>query len=276
MSLKLAVSNLAWPGHLDSVVMELLPTLGVNGIEVAPTKIADWPHLTDRMLLNFHRNVQNSGLVVSSLQAILFNQPSLQLLDNVEQFKHFEHHFVRLVEIANILGAKTLVFGSPKNRKLCGLSNRVGWELALDRLNQLGDIANSAGLVIGIEPVPPYYGNEFLTSWRQVFNFVVELSNPGVGVHLDTGCVIMNGDAIQEAITSCTNLICHFQVAQPQLTDFAVAHPDHSIAAKYLKIIHYSKWISLEMQEPKFNSIEVLTQAIEFVKSTYLMRSVQE
>jgi sugar phosphate isomerase/epimerase len=250
--------------------MELLPTLGVNGVEVAPTKIADWPDLTDSMLLNFRRNVQNSGLVVSSLQAILFNRPSLQLLDNAEQFKYFENHFVRLIEIANILEAKILVFGSPKNRKLCGLSDSVGHQLALERLHQLGDIAHSAGIIIGIEPVPVHYGNEFLTSWRQVLDFVVELSHPGVGVHLDTGCVIMNGDVIEEAITSCANLICHFQVAQPQLTNFAIAHPDHSIAAKYLKKIDYSGWISLEMQEPEFNSIEVLTQAIKFISTTYL------
>ena len=270
MKVNFAVSNLAWPIHLDMLATELLPTLGVNGIEVAPTKIAEWPDLTDRVLLDFRQLIQNNGLIVSSLQAILFNLPALQLLGDVKQFKYFENHFSRLAGIANILGATTLVFGSPKNRKLCGLSNGVAWEVALERMDKLGSIADSAGIIIGVEPVPTYYGNEFLTSWRQVLSFVNELRHPGVRVHLDTGCVAMNGDSILEAITSCARVMCHFQVAQPQLSDFTIPHPDHLIAAKALKKIDYSKWISLEMQESKIDPLEALARAIKFVKLTYL------
>ena len=276
MKTKFAVSNLAWPAHMDVLAMELLPAMGVNGVEVAPTKIANWSDLTYSLLLDFRQRIQNAGLIVSSLQAILFDLPSYQLLDDVEQFKYFESHFFRLTEIADILGAKNLVFGSPKNRKLCGLSNRDAWQVGLERMDRLGSIANSAGIIIGIEPVPIFYGNEFLTSWRQVLSFVDELSNPGVRVHLDTGCVAMNGDSILEAITSCANVMCHFQVAQPQLADFAIPHPDHLIAAKALEKIEYSKWISLEMQQSKLNSIETITHAVKFVTSTYLMRNASD
>jgi sugar phosphate isomerase/epimerase len=270
MNLKFAVSNLAWPVHLDVLALELLPSMGVNGIEIAPTKIADWSNLTARALADFRQHIKDAGLLVSSLQAILFNLPSLQLLDDMREFKGFEDHFLRLAEIANMLGATILVFGSPKNRKLCGLSNGDAWKVGLERMDMLGSIADSAGLIIGVEPVPTYYGNEFLTSWRQVLSFVDELKNPGVRVHLDTGCVAMNGDSIVEAITSCADVMCHFQVAQPHLTDFAKPHPDHLIAAKALRKIEYSRWISLEMQESKCNSIDALKEAIKFVNTSYL------
>ena len=80
MTARLAVSNLAWPTEQDDAAFALLARLGVAGVEVAPTRLAAWDALSAVQLADYRSRLAASGLAVSSLQAMLFGLPELQLL----------------------------------------------------------------------------------------------------------------------------------------------------------------------------------------------------
>ena len=70
--MRLSVSNLAWPSASDDQAFALLAREGVQGVEVAPTRLAAWADITPAVLNSFGTRLRDAGLTVSSLQALLF------------------------------------------------------------------------------------------------------------------------------------------------------------------------------------------------------------
>jgi sugar phosphate isomerase/epimerase len=263
----IAVSNLAWPPAMEAEALALLSANGVEGVEVAPTRIAPWENLDAPLLDDYRRRINDAGLAVSSLQAILFGRPDLQLLD--ENPQPLADHFSRVVRIASALGARVLVFGAPRNRLPGNLSTEAAFARARERLAELGRVAADAGVILGVEPVPASYQGEFLMTWQEVRTMVAAVDHPGVGVHLDTACVKLGGGSIGEAITACAPVLCHFHIAEPALASFEQPVADHSAAALALAAVGYDRWRSVEMREAAADPLDCLAQAIGFSRAAY-------
>ena len=114
--MRLAVSNLAWGPELQGQAFEMLARMGVVGIEVAPTRIADWSAITPALLAGFRADLAVAGLRTSSLQAVFYNCPNAQLLGDDNGFAAMRDQTQRIAEIAEALGAGVAVFGAPRNR----------------------------------------------------------------------------------------------------------------------------------------------------------------
>ncbi len=267
--IRLAVSNLAWPTESDSHAFAALAAMGVHGIEVAPTRLGSWDDLTPLRLESYRRTLEDSGLVVSSLQAILFGTTDLSLLGSPKSFDALLAHMRRVTGIATALGAGVLVFGSPRNRLRGDMPADAAWSLARDRWRELGEVVAAAGVVIGIEPVPPFYGGDFLTRWADVLRMVQETDHPGIRVHLDTGCVALGGDAIQDAVTEAKPWLAHFHAAQPALASFAEPEPNHADAAAALTAAGYDGWIAIEMREQPDDPLGATATAVRAVQAIY-------
>ncbi len=268
--MRLAISNLAWPSVQDEQAFDRLAGLGVQGVEVAPTRLAAWDEIGDAMLSRYRARVEAAGLVVSSLQAVLFGRPELQLLGDGAAYGGMVEHMRQVGGIGSALGAGVLVFGSPRNRLRGDMDPDRAWAIARDRFRHLGEITIASGVIIGIEPVPPIYGGDFLTSWADVVRMVRDVDHPGVRVHLDTGCVSLNGDAIEDAIEAARDLLCHFHAAQPQLGDFQDPLANHQDAAAALRAAGYDRWLSIEMREQANDPLAATEHAIRTVRSIYL------
>ena len=145
----------------------------------------------------------------------------------------------------------------------------AAWELARDRFRTLGGITEAAGICIGIESVPTKYGADFLTSWTDVLRMVQEVDSPGIGVHLDNACILLEGDSIAEAIVASKPKLVHFHAAQPELGDFRVPLPNHYEAARALKAVDYDGWISVEMLQHNGGDLAKVETAVQTVKNIY-------
>lgn len=250
-------------------MFDRLARLGVSGVEVAPTRLAAWDALPASLLTGYRARVESAGLVVSSLQAVLFGRPELQLLGEGAAFDGMIEHMRRVADIGATLGARVLVFGSPRNRLRADMEPEIAWARACERFRLLGEVTSAAGIAIGIEPVPAVYGGDFLTSWSDVLRMVRDVGHSGVRVHLDTGCVALGGGSIETAITESQQLLAHFHAAQPQLGDFQDPLPNHETAAAALRAIGYDRWISIEMREQPEDPVRTAEHAIQAVRGLY-------
>jgi sugar phosphate isomerase/epimerase len=267
--MRLAISNLAWPSAQDEVVFDRLARLGVSGVEVAPTRLAAWDALSTSLLTGYRARVEAAGLVVSSLQAVLFGRPELQLLGEGAAFDGMLEHMRHVADIGATLGAGVLVFGAPRNRLRADMELGRAWARACERLWLLGEITFAAGVIIGIEPVPAVYGGDFLASWSDVLRMVQDVDHPGVHVHLDTGCVALGGGLIEAAVIESGKLLAHFHAAQPQLGDFQDPLLNHRTAAAALHATGYDRWIAIEMREQPEDPVGAAEQAIQVVRGIY-------
>jgi sugar phosphate isomerase/epimerase len=271
--MRLSVSNLAWPTPADDQAFATLADLGVQGIEVAPTRLAAWDGITPARLTSYRARLEDSGLVVSSLQAILFGTAGLSLLGERASFDALLAHMRRVTEIAAALGAGVLVFGSPRNRLRGDMPAVDAWSLAQDRWREMGEVTAAANVVIGIEPVPPFYGGDFLTRWGDVLRMVREVDHPGVRVHLDTGCVALGGDRIEDAVTAAAPWLAHFHAAQPDLASFAEPAANHADAAAALTASNYDGWVAIEMREQPDDPLGATAAAVHTVQALYGLRA---
>lgn len=267
--MRLAVSNIAWTDDVHSEVLSVLSKHGAHGVEVAPTRLwPGWEHMSvkdaDRIRLAF----ASKGLQIPAMQSLLFGMPHLNVFGDEPNRFELLSHLDRLFPIARALGVRVLVFGSPRNRDRTGLSDTQAFSQAIEFFRCAAQKAYKEGVSLCIEPNPPQYGANFITGWKDALRLVESVDAKGFGLHLDTGCISMNGDSPAEAVRACGKAICHFHISEAQLADFSDPQVDHLSAARALLDIGYSGWVSIEMRmgaEP----LNALDQALSFVKKTY-------
>lgn len=270
--MRLALSNLALP---PGTPLAALARTGLQGLEVAPTRIAGnpadpWPELTSARLASYRTEAQDAGLEIPSLQALLYGTTGLHLLADEPAFHALAEHLRHVAAMGAELGATLGVFGAPRNRRRDTLTEAQAWSLARHRLTRLGDIMREHGFALALEPVPPLYGADFLTRADDVIRLVAELGHPAITTHLDTACVLLAGDDIAQAITQAAAArgLAHFHIAEPHLGPFATPQSHHQAAAAALQASGYQGWLAIEMLEQP-SPIEAVHQAITYAIATY-------
>ena len=196
--MKLAVSNIAWLPAQDARVAEMLRRAGVEGLEVALTR--EWPNLLAAPAADVHafaRRWSGLGLPIVAAQSLLFGRPDLLLLGPADVRRRLVDYLKHVFDLCAAVDAVKMVFGSPKNRRLEGHSRADAMAIAADVFRELGAEAARRGLVLALEANPPQYGGDFLTRLADAVELVSAVDHPGFRLHLDHGCMMMAGDAIE-------------------------------------------------------------------------------
>lgn len=265
---KLGVSNLAWAPEQTDEALALLARHGVAGVEAAPTRIAAWDQLDTAAVAEYRRRVEDAGLRVCSLQAILFGHSDAQLLADDAAFRSMAEHMRQVAAVAHGLCAGVAVLGAPRNRSRGALAMADAEVLAAERLRVLGDITGLAGLTIGLEPVPPQYGADFMLRAADVRRVVALCEHEAVRTHLDCACVMLGGDDIGTEIAVTGDGLAHYHIAEPELGTFAKPVCAHAEAAMALDSAGYGGWVVIEMREQP-EGLAALDSAIRFARETY-------
>ena len=268
MRTRLGVSNLAWAPGDAAAALATLARLGVEGIEAAPTRIADWDRLDAAAARAYRRQVEDAGLRVCSLQAILFGRPDVQLLADEAAFGRLVEHMHQVAEVAEALGAGVAVLGAPRNRTRGARPPEAAEALAADRLRVLGGIAAQAGLTLGLEPVPAQYGADFMLRATEVRRVVAAAGHPAVQTHLDCACVALGGDDIGTEIAATGAGLAHYHAAEPDIGPFDAPVMAHAGAAAALRAAGYGGWVVIEMREQP-SGLQAVERAVRFAFETY-------
>lgn len=267
--MKLAVSNLAWEGPEEAGMLELLAGLSVEGIEVAPTKW--WPGWAgaDSPAASVRRSQLSArGFSIPALQSVLYGRSDLQVFGSREVQDATVTHLARVAELADSLGARVLVFGSPQNRVRGELPREAAMDRAGEFFRRVGDACRPWNVEFCIEPNPEVYHCDFLTHWHEVLQMVQSVGHPHVGIHLDAACIALAGDDPADAIRDCAGQIRHFHVTEPQLGGFADPKLDHATIGAALAETGYDRWVSIEMRRSADPQRSV-AEAVQRVRSWY-------
>lgn len=244
----LAISNIAWPVELDREVAERMRAHGFTGVEIAPTKY--WPDITrvaDADLARVRQRWNEQGIEIVAMQALLFGKPELRVFGDEPTRDRLLEHLEACNRIAAALGARVLVFGSPKNRKREGLSDEAALEIASAFFGRAGEAAARHGVCLCIEPNPSAYDCDFVTTMREARELVTRVGHPGFGLHGDLGQLVMTGEPIAAAIGDARGMLRHFHASEPSLAPVASSE-SHVAAAAALRAIEYPNVVSIEMR----------------------------
>lgn len=250
--MRLAMSNIAWAPEEASAAYTLIARHGARGLEIAPgiafAGEAD-PFVPSVGATNaFLREIGAYGLALVSMQSLLFGMGGAQLFGTTEERAAFDAGMERALILAGRLGIPNLVFGSPGNRACPPTVDAAAQ--AGETFARLGDRAVSLGTRIAIEPAPAAYGTNFLNTAADVAAFVAALGHPGIGLNLDIGALLMNGEMVDvpQLIARAGAALAHVHVSEPHLAPAPASVETLMPIAAALAISDYPGWVSLEMR----------------------------
>lgn len=268
--IRLSASNIAWDVCEDDAVAKVLRNAGIDQIDIAPGKYFPDPQLTLDAEIDRVRDRWNErGFTITGMQALLFGTSGLNLFSDAGGVM-----FDRLCQMARIgsrLGARTMTFGSPKQRDRTGIDDTSALRIAGDLFRRLGDVALQGGITVCLEPNPASYGCNFLTTTLETAEFIRALDHPAVRLQLDVGAMAMNRESPTECVAEFAPLIGHVHASEPGLATLGDGGALHGEAGAALRKRRPDLTVTIEMaassSEPH---CEAMKRAAKLARAAYV------
>lgn len=268
--MRISVSNIAWDPHDDPAVVELLEKHGVDAVDLAPGKyFEDFANTSDDQLVRVRRWWADRGIEIVGMQALLFGTQGLNLFGNPQVREHMLAYLGQVCRIGQGLGARFLVFGSPRNRDRSGLEDRAALDIACDFFRRLGDIAARQNTVICLEPNPPVYGANFMTDAATTAEVVRAVDHPAIRMQLDVGALTLNGESAAGVLSGDADLVAHIHASEPQLKWLGRCGTDHGPVASAVRRFCPDRIVTIEMLKDGDSPLVGIDHALAFAQRWY-------
>lgn len=263
--MKYAISNIAWSAEDDGKMYAFLKEQGIQGLEIAPTRLFTNPYDNLEMAHEYAWMLKNRyGLTVCSMQSIWYGvQQSIFGSDEDRAF--LIDYTKKAILFAQAMGIKNLVFGCPRNRNMPRGDEKQLLDIAKKFFKELGDFAFEHNTVLAIEPNPVIYNTNFLNYTKDACEFVKQVDSPGLKVNIDMGTMIYNKEN-PHLVKTYKNVVNHIHISAPGLA-YIQQCPEYKTLKKVLSKIEYDGYLSVEMGNQ--NDIEKVKQAVLFLKGAF-------
>jgi D-psicose/D-tagatose/L-ribulose 3-epimerase len=266
----LAVSNIAWLPEEDAAAFDILRTLGVSLLELAPSRKWIDPSIAGVAdAQGYRKELRVAGFSVAAFQAILFGKPELTIFESPEARRKCIDYLVQIAQLAAACGARPLVFGAPKNRRVPeGMPLVEADRIARDFFSELARRTADLRVSFCLEPNPTGYGCNYLTHVAGAARIVREVNSPGLRLQIDAGELAMNSESVEQVIKEQADIIGHVHISQAMLVGFENPWEGHATLAQTLAQINYGLVLSIEMKRPT-DGLAGVQRAIEFARECY-------
>lgn len=269
--MRLSISNIAWNVEEDEAVAQLLQQHALDAIDIAPGKyFPDFAAAAPSRIESLRAWWEDRGISIIGMQALLFGTRGLNVFGQRSSRVAMLEHLRHVCRIGAGLGATRLTFGSPRNRDRSGLADAAAREIASSFFGELGRIAQEAGVLICLEPNPPEYGANFMTTAAETAQVVRMIDHPAIRMQFDTGALTMTREDAAGILASDGFLVGHIHASEPGLVPLGDGSADHPTMAGLLSEALPSHIVTIEMvateDEPHLVSIK---RAIGIALDTY-------
>ena len=269
IAMPLSCSNIGWSAADDEGAYRILIDGGFRGVEVAPTRCwPNWAGADRAAAIQLRQRLQTAGLVCPALQSLFFGVQGISVFGSPAMQSRMLEHLDKVAAIAQGLGATRLVFGAPALRDKGDLSATQASAVAEDFFRSAAERLLPTGVCLCIEPNPPQYGCNFITTAAEGAALVRRVGSPAFRLHLDVGGMFLAGDEVEAAIESSADVLAHVHASEPELGTFEQPRANHAGAARALRRIGWKAWVSVEMKAVAPASIQVAT-AVQRVSHFY-------
>lgn len=276
--MKLSISNIAWTSQEEVKIANLLQDYGIEGVEIAPGKIGKHPtQLTDPEIDNYKNFWNKHGIQIVAMQSLLFGTKDLELFGTSEQRQDMLEYLKKIIRIGGLLGAKALVFGSPKNRRVNNQEPKFVHEIALDFFDRLGTFAAQHDTVILLEPNGAIYNCDFIMTHHEAIKMAAEVNNPGFSFHVDSAALYLAEES-PDVLQPVVDKIFHVHASEPYLKPISdCTKVQHTELGVLLHNSDYQGFVSVEMRnvssevsksDPTPN-LATVKNALEIAKKLY-------
>lgn len=250
--MRLAASNIAWDTDEDETIVKLLKKYEIDAIDIAPGKyFPNLPNTTDKEITEVKKWWDERSIEITGMQALLFGTSGLNVFGTIESREAMIAHLTAVCRIGGGLGAKKLVFGSPRNRDRTGLTENQAFDTAATFFSKVGAVAQSYGVILCLEPNPTCYGANFMTTSDETAQVVSQVSHPCIKMQFDTGAVAINGENPEIVLQKYAQLVGHIHASEPDLLPLGDANTEHKKMSSAIEKFLPNHLVSIEMLATK-------------------------
>lgn len=260
--MKLSISNIAWEAADDEVVYRHLESLGVKGLEIAPTRFfPEEPYSKLKEAEGVKRKLKNQyDLSISSMQSIWYGKTEKIFRSEMDRTTLFDYT-KSAIDFASVLNCHNLVFGCPQNRVIY---DEADYETAVKFFHDLGEYAYQKNTVLSLEANPVIYNTNFINTTSEAIDMVKRVESKGFKVNLDVGTIIYNQEYLEQ-ISENVGLINHIHISEPYLA----AIQQRSLHKELAEILSgkYHEFISIEMG--KLGDLQEIYNTVIYVMEVF-------
>lgn len=265
--MKFSISSLAWKREEDEEVRDLLVSQNVHNIDIIPLHVVKNVTTNIEDVSNYKKFWSDYKIEILGMQSLFYEKRDILLFSSENSIKESLSYFVKVSDLAYALGCSSLIFGSPKQRNLS--IDFVSNESIQSFFKEMSKICKRHNQTICIEPNSKLYGTNFLTSTREVAEFVIALDIVNIRMNFDTGCDIMNNEDPIRSFEEFGHLAHHIHISAPNLKCVDDTIMDHKGFSKILKKSNYTGGVSIEMIRNEKKSIDNIRNALSVFKENY-------
>lgn len=243
-----SLSNIALPPYEHTHLFTGVRSLGVRGLEVAPSRV--WPSshtIGAAEVTAYRRAAESADLKIVGLHSLFFDQPALGLFRDPETDRATLDFLAGLSGLCRDLGGRTLVFGSPPARRRGALPLATAMAVAADFFATLCRRIEGHGTVMCVEPLGPSE-TDFVSSAWDAIALVEKVDHPAFRLQMDAKALAACGEGDDRLFAAAAPLLMHFHASEPDLG--VTGHSgtvDHRGFAQKLRAIGYAGAVSIEM-----------------------------
>ena len=243
-----------------------------NGLEIAPSRIWERPYeQTVSEIKKIKENLREKHIEIVAFQSLLFGHPEFAIFQDEENRLATMNHLKKNIILAGKLGAKALIFGSPKNRIVGDMLKEKANEIAVAFFRELGDFALKNKTCFCIEPNPSIYGGDFILTTQEAIKLVKEVNHPGFKLNIDLGTIVANNENLELTLIAALPYAGHMHISEPFLEKIEKNENRHKKIKKILNTHGYNLALSIEMKGAGANisNINNIEDTLNFITSIY-------
>lgn len=253
MKSKLSVSLLALDNKKNlNEFIKIVNEEKISYLELPITKVFDSFEYNLKKLRLFKNLLKKNSLKISSVQSIFFGKEDLNIFDK-SKHKAILKHMKKVLKISKYLGAKNIIFGSPKNRKIDLKKKKQQILVGFEILNKIVNECMKKNIIFCIEPNARHYECNYINSVNQAIKLVKVINSKYFQINADTGNINLENKKLVD-FKKNKNLFGNFQISEKNLVRLSIGNVNHK---KILGNFDLSKKIiSLEMNNIKISNLK--------------------
>ncbi len=270
--MKYAICNETFQGYDWSATCLTVAQLGYEGIEIAPfTLDPDGTAISAESRKAVRRTAEQNGLQIVGLHWLLVSPQGLSLTcDDPDVRTKTASYLAGLADLCADLGGRTLVLGSPAQRRLpTASSSERSRELAAQRLQEglQPALARAAahGLIICLEPLPPPEA-DFVVTLGEAAELIDRIGHPSLQTIFDVKSALSEGLPLPELIACFGPRIAHVHANDANRRGPGFGSTDFLPIFRALQSISYDGYISVEVFDYTPDPITIARDSLDYMR----------
>ena len=138
----------------------------------------------------------------------------------------------------------------------------------MEAVRSISEVAQSSGVTIAMEPLPPSYTN-FLSSAAETRAFLRQVDHPACRLHLDVNAMSYEEASIPAVIQASAKELHYFHANDPCLLGPGMGDVDYAPIRAALEKVGYDGWLSVEVFDYEPGPDRIARESLDYLRRIF-------